>query len=280
MTPPGFPGLQEAEGWCATLADMIGALGKPEFPELYLKAIRSIADLDSAVIMGYGMGSRPEILREELADKYRGVFYDRYMKGAFLLSPLYQVFRSGRQGFFHVGEVAPDGFFESRYYEEYYGHSGLVDQVFYLKRFDNGIAIVASLGRTRKMSAYDRPSIEALRWIEPVALSLMARNWEHLDAANPSFSDYLHRAFETFGTSALSKREKEVVNGILQGASSKAVAREMRISPQTERSYRKNIYRKLAVNSHSELYYLFFRCLDFADQAEGRDPLEMLRRTG
>lgn len=257
---------------------MIGALGQPEFPGLYLKAIRSIADLDSAVIMGYGMGSRPEILHDELADRYRGVFYDRYMKGAFLLSPLYRVFRSGRQGFFHVAEVAPDGFFQSRYYYEYYGHSGLVDQVFYLKRFDNGIGIVASLGRTRKMSAYDQPSIEAFGWVEPVVISLMARNWAQLDAANPSFSDYLHQAFETFGTSILSKREKEVVNLILQGASSKSVAREMRISPETERSYRKSIYRKLDVNSHSELYYLFFRSLDFADRAQGRDPLEMLRQ--
>ena len=257
---------------------MIGALGGPGFPELYLKAIRSIADLDSAVIMGYGMGSRPEILHDELAGRYRTVFYDRYMKGAFLLSPLYRVFRSGRQGFFHVAEVAPDGFFESRYYHEYYGHSGLVDQVFYLKRFENGIAIVASLGRTRKLSPYDRRSIETFGRIEPVVLALMARNWEHLDAARPSFSDYLHRAFETFGTSRLSKREKEVVNRILQGASSKSVARDMRISPETERSYRKSIYRKLDVNSHSELYYLFFRSLDFADRAEGRDPLEMLRR--
>jgi len=269
----------ETRSWHAELAALIGALYQSEFPKLYLEAVRTVADFDSSIIMVYGAGPRPEILHDELAEEYRFAFYDRYMKGAFLLSPLYQTFRSEKQGFFHVKNIIPDGFFESEYYRKYYGHSGLVDQSFYLKRFENGVAIVASLGRTKKMNVYSRSDIEALTLFEPVLLSLIAKNWESLGRKRLSFSDYLHRAFETFGVSVLTKREKQVVNFILKGSSSKSVAREMKISTETERSYRKNIYRKLDVNSHAELYYLFFLSLDFADRAEDQDPLELLRRS-
>ena len=54
----------------------------------------------------------------------------------------------------------------------------------------------------------------------------------------------------------LSPREKEIANGILKGLSYKLVAMEFGISIDTVRIHIKNIYRKLKINSKSQLFNL------------------------
>lgn len=54
-------------------------------------------------------------------------------------------------------------------------------------------------------------------------------------------------------TEELNDREKQVVNGIVQGLSYKLVAAEMSVSIDTVRKYIKSIYRKLHINSKGEL---------------------------
>ena len=79
--------------WQHKLAGLIEALNRQEFPALFLKTMRSVADFDSSVIMAYGVGPRPEILHDELSREFRDAFYERYLsQAAFVLSPLYQTF--------------------------------------------------------------------------------------------------------------------------------------------------------------------------------------------
>ncbi len=270
----------KAQDWLMRLAYLIEALHQPEFPKRMLESVRSVADFDSSVIMAYRIGARPKILYDEIAEEYRNVFYNRYVQqDAFLLSPIYQKFRAGETGFFHFKEIVSDDFFDSEYYHKYYGHSGLIDQIFYLKPLHNGVAIVESLARTKKFHAYTKPETHILKLFEPIFNSLIAKNWEYLENEKLSFSDYLHRGLKNFGSSVLTRQEKRVVNCILAGGSSKSIAREMNISPETERSYRKIIYQKLNVSSHSQLHHLFFLALDFAKRAEEQDPLELLKQS-
>ncbi len=50
----------------------------------------------------------------------------------------------------------------------------------------------------------------------------------------------------------LTLREIETARLILQGSSSKAIAQQMGISPETVKVHRRNLYRKLNVNGHGE----------------------------
>ena len=263
------------------LAGLIEALNRQEFPALFLKAMRSVADFDSSVIMAYGLGPRPEILHDELSREFRDAFYERYLlQAAFLLSPLYQTFRAGKQGFFHVNTLAPDGFFESRYYKAYYRYSGLLDQVFFLARLPNGLAIVVSMARTRKFNDFDPSVIGAFKSAEPIALALLSKNWEHLGSEEPSFIDYLYTAFQQFGTSELTRREKDVVDHILRGCSSKSAATIIGISPETERSYRKIVYRKLNVSSHAEFVQPVFPRARIRGKRGGTGPIGIAQGVG
>ena len=60
----------------------------------------------------------------------------------------------------------------------------------------------------------------------------------------------------TFTLESLSPREKEIADGILNGLSYKAVALAHGISIDTVRIHIKNIYRKLKINSKSQLFNL------------------------
>lgn len=56
----------------------------------------------------------------------------------------------------------------------------------------------------------------------------------------------------TRDSSALTKREKEVLQGIASGLSEKKLAEEMNVSPHTVHTHIKKIYRKLQVGSRAE----------------------------
>jgi DNA-binding NarL/FixJ family response regulator len=55
----------------------------------------------------------------------------------------------------------------------------------------------------------------------------------------------------------LSEREHEIANTILDGLSYKMIAEKMFISLDTVRSHIKNIYKKLNINSKTELFNVF-----------------------
>lgn len=54
----------------------------------------------------------------------------------------------------------------------------------------------------------------------------------------------------------LTAREVETARLILQGFSSKAIAQQLSISPETVKVHRRNLYHKLNVSGHGELFAL------------------------
>ena len=65
------------------------------------------------------------------------------------------------------------------------------------------------------------------------------------------------------GLAALTEREREVLNQILSGSSSKEIARELGVSPRTVEAHRQNLLRKLGIATVRELM------LRLASQARG-----------
>jgi DNA-binding CsgD family transcriptional regulator len=76
-----------------------------------------------------------------------------------------------------------------------------------------------------------------------------------------------------FGISRLSEREAEVARLILQGHSSKVIARMLGNSPETVKVFRKRIHTKLGLASSAELFSLFLAALCAAPQGCTDDPL-------
>ena len=76
-----------------------------------------------------------------------------------------------------------------------------------------------------------------------------------------------------FGTSRLSMRAAEVARLILQGHSSKVIARMLGNSPATVKVFRKRIHPKLGLATSAKLFLLFLYALGAAPQDCAEDPL-------
>ena len=106
------------------------------------------------------------------------------------------------------------------------------------------------------------------------------QHWKSTVSSGALDETGLHQHVQTvlqqFGTSVLTPRERDVVQLLLKGYPSKRVARELGISGHTEQAHRKNIYQKLDLSSHSELFSLFFDALVQPCDSDA-DPLVALR---
>jgi len=261
----------------ALLTDTIAALGTETFGHQLLQFIQACVSFDSAVMMAYPDDAKLVVVQDELDAGDRAPFDGPYRNGLYLLSPLYVESHAGRRGCFHISDIAPDGFTESEFYNLYYSANDSIDQMAYLMETSQGTPLVLSLERTSKLppfNASDRATLNDL--LDIISTLVKQQRWpDSLETVPLDMHTHLNNVMELFGSSTLTPRERDVVRLILRGYPSKSVARELNISTQTEQVHRKNIYHKLGISSHSELFTLFFDAI--ALPTTDGDPLLVLR---
>lgn len=262
------------------LTDTIAALGSAEFGTRLLCLLREVVNFDSAVILAYPSDAKLCVLHDELSARDRVLFESAYRNGLYLLSPLYTQAHAGTRGYFHISDIAPDGFTDSEFYQLYYSTNGAIDQVAYLCESGTGTPIAISIERTEGLPPFDEGERTRLADLSSLVAELMKQQrWADADVDNDALprdmNAHLQKVLDKFGSSTLTPRERQVVRLILKGYPSKSVARELSISTQTEQVHRKNIYQKLGISSHSELFTLFFEAI--ARPGTEEDPLLTLR---
>ena len=114
---------------------------------------------------------------------------------------------------------------------------------------------------------------------EPVA-ELIKSHSEHDSFAvthliQPGIDHKIDLAFNTFGASFLSPREKDVLELMLRGYGTDISAQRLGIALETVRRHRKSIYRKLDVSSQTDLFSLFINSMSCLGEAGGADPLSI-----
>ncbi len=266
---------------------LIEAIGQPDFAPALRDAIDAAAPIDSYIVLAYHRRRTPVILHDGLKPEERPVFFETYLSGAYLLSPFYQACMASNEPAFHlISEIAPDGFAESEFSKAYYAPAGIVDEAGYALPHGPGGAVLVSIGRVEIREPFDAEEARRLSDLLPVLAAAVRRHWPPGKApravdgtAQPTMRGHLQAAYEGFGTSLLTGRERDVALLMLRGHSSKSAARRLAISPDTERVHRRNIYDKLGIASQAELCSLFFEALaeePAAGSAGPADPLASL----
>jgi DNA-binding CsgD family transcriptional regulator len=271
--------------WNSAIAQVIGALETDDLPRLLVDALKKRVSFEFALVIVYRLGKRPLVLFEDLDPHDRGVHVDGYLSGAYLLDPFYRASIEGRpSGLYRLTDVAPEGFRESEYYKSYYIKTFQSDEVCFLTELsDNWVANI-SLSREHDTPRFNREEIDHLRMTEPLVHELLLRHWVHRQQrrpeieATPDLHAHVEAALASFGRSALTKREYEVVQLLLRGHSTRSSSRELRIAPETIRLHRKNVYAKLDVASQSELFVLFIDTIANIAENRARDSLESRER--
>ena len=253
------------------LGNVVAELHQPGFGNALFELLRSSVAVDHVVIFAYNENFQPQDLFDNFPASKRRIFVTRYLEGPYLLDPFYQAcFRNLEDGLYRLRQLAPDRFYQSEYFRSYYVKTGLAEEVGFCVRLPGDIHVVISLMRTSSSSTFSTREFQRLQQLEPIVRASVQHQWQDLEqrfSSNTSRSERsaiqqsIDHAFRTFGRSLLTPRERVVVEYVLKGHSSEAIARILEISPGTVRIHRKNIYAKLHINSQGELFLRFIAAL-------------------
>lgn len=253
--------------WNKRIADVIESLDSPQFMETLIAAIHSCVAFDYAVIFAYQGESKPIDLYDNFPSSKRRVFVSRYQEGPYLLDPFFLASANNvEDGLYRLKHLAADRFYQSEYFRSYYAQTSLAEEIGYFIGFQHESKVVISLMRLDSSSTFNAREFRQLAAIEPIVRAAATHRWSDVHTrfdppqdtkVESSIQKTIEHAFHTFGNSILTPRERDIVEYVLKGHSSEAIARILGITAGTVRIHRKNIYSKLRINSQGELFSLF-----------------------
>jgi DNA-binding CsgD family transcriptional regulator len=243
-----------------SLSRVFASVGQDGFWRALVDTVRLLVPLDNALVALMSAGRVPQLLidfdsqgradeQEELAG---------YSAGMYLLDPFYQAASAGiADGLHSLAAVAPDQFLHSEYYQSYFRSVVGADELQFMVNVSGGV-LGLSLGRATPFELAEQGRLLCVRdWV----LAAMRRHVQLLPPQGPlaeaGVGD-LATLLDRFDA-RLTAREVDTARLILQGFSSKAIAQQMSISPETVKVHRRNLYHKLNVTGHGELFALVLR---------------------
>lgn len=245
-------------------------IGKPHSAaplETLLHALHAVVPISSVVVMRPQPGQPPQTLYENLDPSVLALFRKNLLEEIYLLGPCYQAFLDRRPaGFYTLLELGPDQFSESEVYRSYFQPAQVVDLAYFLVWESADTLLSLGAGRVAPSRPFSRSEIGRLRACFPL-VSAFLRRWAEQHAASPDpacdarSTPLIDELMGSSGRSSLTARERDVVQLILRGYSSKEAARALGITPKTESIHRQHAYAKLGVRSQSDLFSRFLQAV-------------------
>ncbi len=260
MTP--LPNAAEA-----ALAEAIRLCGAPGFEAALFSFLRRATGADNLAVLAFRARGAPLPLYL-VADDPRvfGKLPTTYLGGAYLLDPFHELHLSrAPQGVYRLIDVAPDAFHRSRYFEEYYRETTLLDEMTFLAYPRPGVTLTLCLGRDATSGSVFPPrAIDTCRRIAAPVVALAERHWATLAAdaaAAPDVPAQAAAALQAGHGIRLSPRQAEVALLILRGHSTASIALRLQVSAQTVKVFRRQLYARCAISSQAELFALMLPLL-------------------
>lgn len=247
----------------ALLAKVISRLSGPDFPEALRQWLEACLGLDNLTILACAGDAPPRCLYSYAQNEavYAG-FESTYCSGLYLLDPFHELDRRAvPSGVYHLHDIAPDHFHRSEYYTQYYGKTGILDEIVYLFRFGSETSLHLCLGRDESSGiSFVREEREQAEYLMPVVHSLVEKHWPSLQM--PALNQESDRATrlwvrlrEDKGIT-LTPRQAQTSLLVLRGHSSESIAAILGVSRQTVKVFRRQIYARCAISSQAELFSL------------------------
>lgn len=273
--------LQAISDWNRDIAEAIAKLGDDAFFDALFDAVRGQVPIVYPQVWLYHPDLPPRILHHRIpAAAWKGQV-DDYLDGPYREDPFYQTsMNRPRSRLYRLSRVAAGRLEQSHYYRAYYAGTGTVDEAVFLARLQGGNVINLSMMRLPQQGSFSDAEYQQLYAIADVVSSLMRKHSEFESFAvthlvQPGIDHLIEQAFRSFGASLLSPREKAVLELMLRGYGTDVSAQRLSIARETLRRHRKSIYRKLDVNSQTDLFSLFINAMSCLGEAGGDDPLRI-----
>lgn len=72
-----------------------------------------------------------------------------------------------------MSEIAPEDFYDSAYYDDYFRPSRLIDEVCFVVQGQEQYSYLLSLGRTRSLSSFNQRVLDKLKALSPILQATM-----------------------------------------------------------------------------------------------------------
>ncbi|WP_237155161.1 helix-turn-helix transcriptional regulator [Oryzibacter oryziterrae] len=258
MRPP-----EEGQIPAAMAERLIATLLTDAFPAALRSVLQGLCAFDSLIVTTYRASARPRTLFHDLSELQAAVQTSFYESGPYMLDPFYLACRNNVEpGPWRLSDLAPPGFFRSEYYQTFYRRIRLIDEIGLLVHDDGETWIILSLARGGRSPRFSADDIVGLRSVFAVVSAAVRRHWGSGTAdAERQPADTLATRLSDFGAGVLSARETEVVQLILNGSSTPAIAKQLGSAEGTVKVHRRHAYAKLGVASQAELFALATRHL-------------------
>lgn len=253
----------------ADLALAVDAIGTLQFMDALTRAVGRSVAFDNAMLFAYKAGERPRGPYTDIAEPAEArIVIDQYLLGPFLLDPFYSEVQQGRtDGLACLGDIAPDEFFASEYYEQHYRRTRITDEAGVFLALPDGAVLVYSVTRRHGSPVFAPSEVALLRALAPLIAALARRHWAGVDlgfgpvAGADGAPDPIAAALAALGEHVLSQRQRQVVALVLKGHSTEAIAMMLDISADTVKVHRRHAYAKLGISSQAELFAMFLDLL-------------------
>lgn len=265
--------------WNRDLSLAIGALGTDRFFKALAAAINGQVKIDYPQFWLYHRDLPPRVLYHEIPEEAVPSQIDSYLEGPFREDPFFRTSMDRpRAKIYRLSRITAGDLQQSDYYRNYYADTGTVDEAIYLAKLRAGNVINFSMMRLPGNGPFTEGEYERLYLLAEPVSELLKSHSEHGDFSTtyliqPGIDHQINLAFQTFGASFLSPREKDVLELMLRGYGTNVSAERLGIALETVRRHRKGIYRKLDVSSQTDLFSLFINSMSCIGEAAGADPL-------
>lgn len=246
----------------------MASVGTPTFFRAFRGVLRARLPFSTFLLIRFDPGAPPRLLESWLAPgAVRAAALKDYIENTYPFDPFYQHGAVPKGGaLYRLPDIAPDRFFSSEYYLEYYRSTGLCDEVGLLAPLGGGARSHLSLSRSERQGRYKTREMRCLRHHAPLLLELLTQHCA-VAAARPSgargdgagvppLAELIqYHTAETAGAH-LTPRECQIAALVLQGHSNRSAGALLRISGETCKVHRRNLYRKLQISSQHDLFGL------------------------
>lgn len=228
----------------------------------FVDLLRALVSFDYSVIFAYRGAERPIDLFSTFDGQDYHVFVALYQQGPYLLDPFYSAATEPKPGIWRMRELAPDRFFASEYYRNYYVQTGLSEEIGFFVPVRHGVTVVLSLMRSEQAGAFRPAEYDLLRKAMPLVRAMIETHWaevsDHFDAQLMREPHALPGATgKPWSNRNLTGREKAIIELVLQGHSSESIGLRLGVATGTVKVHRRNIYRKLGISSQTQLMSLY-----------------------
>lgn len=250
----------------AAILDTIGSehLGTALDATLY-----PVAAFDMSCLYLFQFNAAPLLVHNGYNDSVPAATLSAYARGGYLLDPFYVACMNGHcGGLWRMRELAPDSFFSSGFAISADAHPCVssdhgvrIEEVGFIVPIESRIALVYSLMRNLGGGGFSAQDMKQLDLWTPVIQSALRLHYR-LSLTRHRLSierdgGPLEDAFLDILPGQLTETQRLVARAILQGHSNGAIARLLAISEGTVRLHKHNLYQRLSISSHAELFRLF-----------------------